>query len=284
MRRFSMRTHLSHALHTFITCVCLEANLVPSNLTLFLTVHFHAVHGYAATHMCTPHVYASHPFCHHHAVASCCSYLDMPFSVSVNRFGTNIYIQYGNTVAQTTVSMFAYFALNLILCDRTLTPSKSRSVWDIVLTHGFLAIQESEDLVKIWLNGSHTKMITHWDSFLTFHFCYSPTSGTTHLTDLVNFSLSSYLIISDFKPWGDSLQELTYLTPFTVSQTCVCLMVNLVLLNLNFILDSSFPCCAWLCCHTHAHYTCSMLLFHSATTMQLHHVINLRYACPKQYW
>ena len=27
-------------------------------------------------------------------------------------------------------------------------------------------------------------------------------------------------------------------------------MVNLVLLKLNFILDSSFPCCAWLCCHT----------------------------------
>ena len=30
------------------TCVCLMANLMPSNLTLFLTVHFHAVHGYAA--------------------------------------------------------------------------------------------------------------------------------------------------------------------------------------------------------------------------------------------
>ena len=24
----------------------------------------------------------------------------------------------------------------------------------------------------------------------------------------------------------------------------------------NLILDSSFPCCAWLCCHTHAHHTC----------------------------
>ena len=52
----------------------------------------------------------------------------------------------------------------------------------------------------------------------------------------------------------------------------------------NFIPDSSFPCCAWLCCHTHVHHTCSMLLFHSATTMQLHHVINLHYAYPKQYW
>ena len=52
-------------------------------------------------------------------------------------------------------------------------------------------------------------------------------------------------------------------------------------IKLNLILDSSFLCCAWLCCHTHVHHTCSMLLFHSATAMQLHHVINLHYACPK---
>ena len=32
------------------------------------------------------------------------------------------------TVAQTTVPMFACFALNSILCDRTLTPSKSMSI------------------------------------------------------------------------------------------------------------------------------------------------------------
>ena len=38
-------------------------------------------------------------------------------------------------------------------------------------------------------------------------------------------------------------------------------------IKLNFILDSSFPCCAWLCCHEHVHHTCSMLLFHSATAM-----------------
>ena len=35
-----MRTHLSHTFHTFTTCVCLMANLMPSNLTLFLAVHF----------------------------------------------------------------------------------------------------------------------------------------------------------------------------------------------------------------------------------------------------
>ena len=35
----------------------------------------------------------------------------------------------------------------------------------------------------------------------------------------------------------------------------------------NLIPDSLFPWCAWLCCHTHAHHTCSMFLFHSATAL-----------------
>ena len=72
--------------------------------------------------------------------------------------------------------------------------------------------------------------------------CYGPTSGTTHSMDLVNFSLFilSYLVILDFEPWGDSLWELTYLTTFTISQTCVCLMANLVLLNLTLFLTVHF--------------------------------------------
>ena len=51
-----MRSYLSHVFLIFITYVCLIANLMPSNLTLFLMVHFHAVHGYAATHMCITYV------------------------------------------------------------------------------------------------------------------------------------------------------------------------------------------------------------------------------------
>ena len=70
MGRFSMRTHLSHALHISQTHLCIMANVIPSNLTLFLTVHSHAVHGYAATHMHITHIHASLPFCHHHVVAS----------------------------------------------------------------------------------------------------------------------------------------------------------------------------------------------------------------------
>ena len=66
-----MGTCLSHTLYIFTTLVYLMANLMPLNLTLFLTVHFHTVHGYAAIHMCITHVYASFTFCHCHAVASC---------------------------------------------------------------------------------------------------------------------------------------------------------------------------------------------------------------------
>ena len=69
---------------------------MPPNLTLFLPVHFHAVHGYAATHMHIIHVYASLPFCHHHGVTSCHSYLNMPFSDGIDRLGTNMYIHYGS--------------------------------------------------------------------------------------------------------------------------------------------------------------------------------------------
>ena len=61
-----------------------------------------------------------------------------------------------------------------------------------------------------------------------------------HLNRLSQFFSSPYLIASDFKPWGDSLRELTYLTPFTISQTCVCLMANLVLLNLTLSLTVHF--------------------------------------------
>ena len=115
--------------------------------------------------------------------------------------------------------------------------------------------------------------------------CYGPTPGTTYSMDLVNFSLSflSYLIVSDFEPWGDSLRELTYLMPFTISQTHVCLMVNPILLNLILFLTVHFRAVYGYAATTHAHYTCSMLLFHSATVMWLHHIFNLCHACPRQY-
>ena len=84
LHEFSLTSCLSH----FTTCICLEANLKPSNLTLFLTVHFHAVNGYAITHMCLPHVYASLLFCHCHAVASCSPTLALD---CIGRFDTNMY-------------------------------------------------------------------------------------------------------------------------------------------------------------------------------------------------
>ena len=111
--------------------------------------------------------------------------------------------------------------------------------------------------------------------------CYGPTHWDYISMDLVNFFFSlSYLIISDFKLWGDSLWELIYLTPFTISQTCVCLMANLVSLNLTVFLTVPFHAVHGYAA-THAHSSCSCFLFHSTTAMWLHHVINHHYACPR---
>ena len=82
-----MRTHLSHALHIF-------TNLMPLNLTLFLTVHFHAVHGDAATHMRTTHV-----LCFSSILPPPCGCImllisAMPALDSISRSNTNMYIPY----------------------------------------------------------------------------------------------------------------------------------------------------------------------------------------------
>ena len=124
--------------------------------------------------------------------------------------------------------------------------------------------------------------------------CYSPTPGTTYSMDLVNSHLFNrlsqfftfFLILSDhFK-----LQTMKRFSMRTHLFHAFHHFTNMCLphgkhcsIKLNFILDSLFLCCAWLCCHTHAHPTYSMRLFHSATTMQLHHVLNLCHACPRQY-
>ena len=70
------------------------ANLVLLNLTLFLTVHFRAVHGYAATHMRITHVlcFASilpPPYGRIMLLISI-----MPALDSISRSDTNMYIQY----------------------------------------------------------------------------------------------------------------------------------------------------------------------------------------------
>ena len=81
-------------LFTSTVCdTCITHNMcLPQGKPYAIKVHFCAMHGYAATHMHTPHVYASLPFCHHHAIASWLIYLNMPSSDSIDRFDTNMYI------------------------------------------------------------------------------------------------------------------------------------------------------------------------------------------------
>ena len=73
------------------------ANLIPLNLTLFLTVHFHAVHGYAATHM-----HITHILCFSSILPPPCSCIMPLISTmlaldSISRFDTNMYTLYDST-------------------------------------------------------------------------------------------------------------------------------------------------------------------------------------------
>ena len=71
-------------------------NLVSLNLTLFLTVHFCAMHGYAATHMCTPHVHASSSILPPPCGCIMLLIFTMPALDSIGRFDTNMYILYAS--------------------------------------------------------------------------------------------------------------------------------------------------------------------------------------------
>ena len=70
-------------------------------------------------------------------------------------------------MAQKSVPMFAFFTLNNPKLNNPNPHPNIGSVWINILTLGFLWIQDSRDLVKIQENGSHFKMITHWDTYLT---------------------------------------------------------------------------------------------------------------------
>ena len=86
--------------------------------------------------------------------------------------------------------------------------------------------------------------------------CYSSNTGTTIFNGLVTFSLF-YLILS-FR-----LQTVRRFSMRTHSSHTLYTFTNMCLphdkpytIKLNSILGSSFLCCTWLCCHTHAHHTC----------------------------
>ena len=119
--------------------------------------------------------------------------------------------------------------------------------------------------------GTKLDKVNRYEVFVTV-----PLSGTTFKIDLVNFSLfilSNHFRLQTVRRFSMRTHLSHDLHCFTNTQLSY---GNPCSIKLNFILDSSFLCSAWLCCHTHVHHTCSMLLFHSATTMWLHHVIHFR--------
>ena len=87
--------------------------------------------------------------------------------------------------------------------------------------------------------------------------CYGPTTGTTFSTDLLIF-LPSDLILSFRLQTMKKFSMRTHLSHALHIFTYMCLPHGKpYAIKLNFIVDSSFPCYAWLCCHTHAHHTYS---------------------------
>ena len=88
--------------------------------------------------------------------------------------------------------------------------------------------------------------------------CYSSTHWDYISMDLVNFSF--LFILSDhFRLQTMRRSSMgTHLSHALHHFTNTCLPHGKsYFIKPNFILDSSFPCCAWLCCHTHAHPSCS---------------------------
>ena len=119
-----------------------------------------------------------------------------------------------------------------------------------------------------------------WELSILGHKCYSPTLRDCFPMDLVNFSLfisSNCFRLQTVKrfPTGTHLSHtLHHFINICLPHSKPCFIKP------NLILDSSFPCCAWLCCHTCTlHILC--FFFYSATAMWLHPVINLHYACSR---
>ena len=95
---------------------------------------------------------------------------------------------------------------------------------------------------------------------------------------LVTFSLFDLILLFQTSNCEENLyKDLTYLTPFTFSQTCICLIANLMPSNLTLSLTVYF-CAVHGYAVTHMHITYVILLFHSATTMWLPHVSLSYYA------
>ena len=112
-------------------------------------------------------------------------------------------------------------------------------------------------------NLSHTQ----WLSMATTLQSHSLGLLFNRLSEFFSFPLS-YLIFSDFEPWGD-FPKGTHLSHTLYHFTNTCLSHGEPCsIKPNFILDSSFLCCAWLCCYTHVTSSC-----YASLPFCYHHVV-----------
>ena len=82
--------------------------------------------------------------------------------------------------------------------------------------------------------------------------CYGPTSGTTHSNGLSQFFSFLFILSDRFRLW--TMRRFSMRSSL-ISQPSPFHKYMFASWRTLFY-DSSFLCCAWLCCHTHAHHTC----------------------------
>ena len=96
--------------------------------------------------------------------------------------------------------------------------------------------------------------------------CYSFFTETSFFMDLSNF-LHNFIVLFQTSNHKENLYKIS-LTSCS-SHFHMCLPHGKPYgIKLNFILDSSFLCCTWLCCHIHVHHTC-----HASLPFCHHHAV-----------
>ena len=105
-------------------------------------------------------------------------------------------------------------------------------------------------------------------------YCYSPITGTTFSMDLSFFLFFDLILSFQTSNYEEILHKNSLISCPSHFTTHVCLMANLMPSNLTLFLTVHL-CAVHGYATTYMHITCFMLLFHSATTMHLHHATSI---------
>ena len=123
-------------------------------------------------------------------------------------------------------------------------------------------------------------LLITWKSIFRRGIVLQSHSKGLHFNGLSQFSFFHLILSNHFRLWTmRSFSTRTHLSHALHIFTNTCLPHGKPCsIKLNLILDSSFLCCAWLCCHTHVHHTC--LCFSSILPLPCGRIMLLISAVP----